>query len=517
MASTSLLRRGNTWFARYNVPQDRWADVGQALGAKGGVKREIVRTLQTTDYREAQRRRERALGAIRADVDAALVAARLRPLTDWTAAWETRAVEHREAIRLHGRQIIHEGEGGDQTLAADIVRETIEGEADVVECRQGLAAAEQFRAIALKTEMTVAQAARQWLAGENGRVRNGTIQSHHGAFRKLGAYLANHEAWPSLEGVAMTAVTRRIAGEVLHSLRETTAAETVQRDFSAYSGLWRWAVRRGYVAENPWADQTAGLKAPRKHDEGQGQERAFSTAELVTLLRAGPGDLAPARGGYAATFWDLFRLCLLTGARPSELLALEIQDVIQDGTALALGRLASKTHNAKRIMPLHPFAQAVITARLAVIPAADLTAPLWPEVPPTGVDQRRSKIISNRFPAVRRRLLGESDEVDLYSFRRSFMTAAETALHGGGRINPQLLALLVGHQRDALSFDLYSDWSRMGRSTLRGTLAEKLTRLREAVEDVVELGFDGAVKEALTGTSGARPAMKRLQPAFRRN
>ena len=490
------------------------------MGASGGVKREIVRTLQTSDYREAQKRRDGAMSAIRTEIDRALVAAKLRPLTDWTADWEARAVQHREAMQGHGSQVIGQWEAGDgafeETLASEIIRETVEAEAEVVERRRGPAAVLQFTSISLQTGLTVAAGARQWLAQQAGRVKNGTLQSHRGAFRKLGAYLAAHHGWPSLEGVSMAAVTRRIAGEVMHSLRETSAAETVQRDFSAYSGLWRWAVRREYAADNPWKDQTAGMKTSRKHDTGRGQERAFSTDELVKLLRAGASDLAPARGAYAATFWDLIRLCLLTGARPSELLALQVRDVIEDGSALALGRDGGKNDSAPRIMPLHRFAQAVVAARLAVIPTSDVTAPLWPEVPPTGVDQRRSKIISNRFPAVRRRLLGPSDEVDFYSFRRAYMTACETAMHGGGRINPQLLALLVGHKRDALSFDLYSDWSRLGRTAMRGGLADKLKTLREAAEDAVQLGLERAVREALEDTAGGRPTMKRLQPAFRR-
>ena len=89
-------------------------------------------------------------------------------------------------------------------------------------------------------------------------------------------------------------------------------------------------------------------------------------------------------------------------------------------------------------------------------------------------------------------------------------------MHGGGRINPQLLALLVGHKRDALSFDLYSDWSRLGRTAMRSGLADKLKTLREAAEDAVELGFERAAQVALEETASARPAMKRLQPAFRR-
>ena len=43
----NLIRRGATWYGRIFIPKDRWADVGKAMGAANGVKREVVRTLQT--------------------------------------------------------------------------------------------------------------------------------------------------------------------------------------------------------------------------------------------------------------------------------------------------------------------------------------------------------------------------------------------------------------------------------------------------------------------------------------
>ncbi len=72
------------------------------------------------------------------------------------------------------------------------------------------------------------------------------------------------------------------------------------RDFSAFSGLWRWAVRRGYAEINPWVDQTASLKTRTAVDKGRKQERACSDDEPVKLLRAGPNDLAPISGGWRA-------------------------------------------------------------------------------------------------------------------------------------------------------------------------------------------------------------------------
>ena len=94
-AMANLLKRGDTYFVRLMIPRDRWADVGKAMGACGGIRREVVRTLQTTNFREAQRRREEGLRAAREMIDAALRRHRLKPLTDWTADWLGRAAERR--------------------------------------------------------------------------------------------------------------------------------------------------------------------------------------------------------------------------------------------------------------------------------------------------------------------------------------------------------------------------------------------------------------------------------------
>ncbi|HXT81696.1 MAG TPA: DUF6538 domain-containing protein, partial [Acetobacteraceae bacterium] len=95
----NLLRRGNTWFARLFIPHDRWADVGKALKVKGGLKREVVRTLGTTDRAEAKRRLTLALAQMQREIDVTLKNAGRKPLTDWTAEWPKRAVELRAAVQ----------------------------------------------------------------------------------------------------------------------------------------------------------------------------------------------------------------------------------------------------------------------------------------------------------------------------------------------------------------------------------------------------------------------------------
>ena len=95
-----LKRIGQTYYVRLIVPRDRWVDVGRATGATPGEKREVVRTLQTRDLKEAHKRRGRALEAIRAALNAKLVSAGRRPLDDgWTPSWEAEALSAREELR----------------------------------------------------------------------------------------------------------------------------------------------------------------------------------------------------------------------------------------------------------------------------------------------------------------------------------------------------------------------------------------------------------------------------------
>lgn len=507
--SVSIFERGGRWSVRVSFPEDRWADIGRVMGATSSIRRDICRTLETSSRREAEERKLGAATAIRTDVDAKLILAKLRPLTDWTAEWMARAVARRSEM-----QVAVEADTPD--YERDSTYDAVEADLQAVRRRRGNEAARMFETVATGQGMTVAEAARQWLAEERPKVLQGTIASHEAALKRLGQFL-EREKMPSLEGVALSAVTRRMAGELLSERRASAAWETVMRDFSAYSGLWRWAIRRGHTVTSPWPDQTSGMKGRQKHDDERGEKRGYSAGELVKLLRAGATELAPGRGGYAATFWDLIRLSLLTGGRASETLSLRVRDVLEDGTAVVFSAEGGKTENAPRIMPLHPFAARVVADRLASLPDRFPDASLWPEVPETGLDRRRSKIISNRYPPIRRRILGDDDGADFHSFRRSLITAGETAIHEGGRLNIDLLHLLDGHKRPGLSLGLYSDWSRMGRAGFRGALGDRLKTLRDAVEDIVALGFDQVVKVALEETAGARPGVVRTAPAFKRH
>lgn len=521
----NLIRRGRTWYARLHIPEGRWSDVGRALGIPSGVCRERVRTLKTQDHREAAQRRDEALAAMRAEVDAALRAAKLRPLTDWTAKWLDRALRHRTALE-DGRKAPHEvwhgldADGADVRLSPEEARrEVIEHDAHEVELRQGRAAAFQFMNVALSDGLTVAEAGRRWLAQVVG-IRVKSINGHESVLRRFSDYLAAHTALGTAETALLSQVSRQIAGEFLEYRLGQVSPAAVQREFSTPSGLWRWAVRRGYADQNPWSDMLADVKsrnAARLDGAEDSDERGFTAAELVKLLNAGPDMLAPNGGGYAATFYDLIRLLTLTGARPLSIMNLTCGDVYRQGGAPAAFVIRrDKTDAGRRVIPLHPAAAAVVAARLACLTDTSDAAPLWPEVPPQGGDADRAKPISTRFIALRRRILPGNEEVELYSFRRAFSTAADAARMHGGRIDTEMTKLLMGHSRGALAYDVYSDWGKLSSPMLLPTLAGRLAPLRAAVEDIVTMGLGPDVVAALESTANNRPVMVRTAPLFRR-
>ncbi len=202
---TNLLRRGLGWYARLSIPRDRWADVGTAMRAPGGVKREIVRTLGTQDPKEAKRRLQPALHAIREDIDGALVAAGMRPLTDWTAAWQVQALERREQLRQWRKQVIGTFEVLDGKTEYNVEVEETQAdvyldlglceELDELASKKGPQAAAQYAQIVQQEGFTVAEGARQWIEQERGVRRNATILSHERTFERLGGEGSRCTQW----------------------------------------------------------------------------------------------------------------------------------------------------------------------------------------------------------------------------------------------------------------------------------------------------------------------------------
>lgn len=514
-----IFRRGQAWFVRVHIPRERWRDVGRIYRSKTGEKRDIVRTLETTDRREALRRRDPAVAAIREDVDSRLRAAGLQPLAgDWTADWGPVAAARREQLRTADATPDPFDDEGDGWTPRALVRDKISEEAQELYETQGADAANAYWAVATGGSLTVQEAADRWLAGlEAGKQnRQQTINGHRAALELLGAFLKAEKGLPALSAVALPIISRRIANDFVTWRQTTNSAKTkrpvspktIQRELSSFNGLWRWALRGDHAAQNPWTDQASSLPDPRRArhagDDREDGKRPYSPAELVALLKATGKDWSPNGGGYGATLWDMLRLGLLTGCRADELASLRVADFV-DGTSIRIRM--GKTGNARRTLPLHAAAQRVLVERLAQLPDTAPTAPLFPEIPAQGPDQKRGKMLTTRFlPAMRRILkdagLETTGEVDLHSLRRSFAQHVRNAMQEDGGVDTVLLGALMGHSESTLALKVY------GRNTLP-------QHLRQAVDAMGEKGLPEEVRQALEETAGQRPRMVRFVPVER--
>ena len=95
----NLRRIGMTYYVRFIIPKDRWDD------CEG--KREVVRTLQTRDLKEARKRRFHALEAIKAELNDKLIGRGLKSLdANWTPDWQTRALEDNAKISRQPKMMI---------------------------------------------------------------------------------------------------------------------------------------------------------------------------------------------------------------------------------------------------------------------------------------------------------------------------------------------------------------------------------------------------------------------------
>jgi integrase len=504
----NILRRGGTYYARLFIPADRWADVGKARGASGGITREVVRSLQTGDLREARKRLRPALAAIQADVDAKLAAAGRRPLTEWSASWTDRALFLREALQSASDDKVIQGTthrdsaSGEEVFLGDTERDllldAIGEETAQLAKLQGDAVAASFRKAVTADSLSLHEASARWLAEQTGARRLKTIEGHKRVLKLLDGFLRECHELPSLVSTTFNDVTRRMAGEFIAWRVAQVSPAAVKREASTMMGLWRWGVRRGHTDLNPWVDQTAGLRVSADNDEDTAK-RAFTVPEVVTLLRATGSDWAPNGGGYGATLWDATRLALLSGLRAGELADLRVRDVIEGGTAVSIRR--GKTKNAPRLVPLPKVAQRVLAARLASLPDHTPDAPLWPEIPFLGLTNSRGGKLSDRFRKAKERLLPKAEGVDMHSLRRSYATMLEAAMNAGGKsVTGPIIATLMGHARGTMALDRYSSgpvWKAA----------------QAAVADLETLGIPAEVATALAETQGQRPAMVRLAPA----
>ncbi|MBU6407888.1 MAG: tyrosine-type recombinase/integrase [Alphaproteobacteria bacterium] len=126
---------------------------------------------------------------------------------------------------------------------------------------------------------------------------------------------------------------------------------TAVRTMITLAAMFNWAVKRGFLAENP-ARNVTRLKLDR-------QERFLSSAEFEVLFSA--IEACEQESSIHASHAAIIRLLAYTGCRKSEILGLRWSEVDADRGAINLPSVRSKT-GAKRI-PISSRALAIIQAQ----------------------------------------------------------------------------------------------------------------------------------------------------------
>ena len=420
------LRRGR-WFVRIRLP----SDLAKLLG-----RTHIVRSLGTSDLAVARQRRRAALAAILTWQASQTV------LDDWTPAraWRTVTNGSSDAVIPF-------------SITPRMNRSRRQPSSSTSSKPMGNAPAKvgKDRVDSLKMLLE------RWLAENPAGNTQQTLAMHRVAMRPL---LAKHSTLLPNE------VTRRVAGDFVSEMIAAEASQkTVNRKLSSISSFWRWMEWRGFVEQNPWGRQGAYAAKPKRFGP---KKRAYSAAELVTLLGSTPEEVAGER--YGTMIRDLMRLGLLTGCRIGELCAFRVEDVMLEARAVRIPE--GKTENARRVVPIHNLIWPIIVRRAQ----AAHDGWLFPDLTPGGPDGKRSWFVVKRFSSFRQATLGEDKAVDFHSFRRTFATYLERASVTCISVNTSTIAELMGHSKPTLALAVYSS----------GLVPAQLRAAIDALDAVIE-------------------------------
>ncbi|MCB9942610.1 MAG: tyrosine-type recombinase/integrase [Geminicoccaceae bacterium] len=297
-----------------------------------------------------------------------------------------------------------------------------------------------------------------WLNEAGGTFTKQTSFQHRTAIE---LFMSSHDRQLQID-----AVSRRVAGEFVSTvlLASGRKAATINRIISSLSSMWRWAVRRGLAADNPWTNQSV---VPARQSRSE-KKRPYQASELKKLLFSNPRPVVGGR--YGGALRDLIRLGLLTGARINELCELHKADIDLADRSITIRE--GKTSNAERIIPVHPRLCGLLERRLC----SGSDEFLFPELTPGGPDGKRSWYASKRYTAFRRATLGDDRTVDFHSYRRTFATYLEHASTIDPAVNASVIAELMGHSKQSLALNLYSG----------GLKVEHLRRAIALLDEVIE-------------------------------
>lgn len=398
--------------------------VPTAMRAKVG-KAHIKVPLGTADPLEA----EILKGPIVAQIMSDLRGVKVARTKEGRAALE-RALLWRDALRDHENT-------PDGVDARSVLLETV---VEPMAAAEGEEFAERFLAVADGQATPIAPAVDLWVAANH--YQGHTEHKARHAAAVLIRWCETSKLFPCFEAVDR-AQGSKFVFETYVSKQVNSA--TANDHISWITRLWKWQIANStWKGENFWSDLRISDKAAKRMGEKKRSKRPFTNAEVKALLASQTG------GKSHQTLLDFITVLALSGLRTGELVALTVDDVVDDCFHVRSG----KTDAAERAVPIHTSLMALIGRRVEGKKAGDR---LFDDLPGSeDTKRRRGAALSQAFTRYRRKLgIGEKgansrqDTADMHSFRRWFIDRAKARLvEPGIGYTGWTIAEVVGHSTD---------------------------------------------------------------------
>lgn len=432
-----LERHGDQYRVVVKVPPELRQWVGKA---------HLKRGLKTDSLAEANRRKWPVIKELKEDI---LRVRRTRGYAETTSKDPLIAEALRRKQEIEEEEFDPNFDPEENYSAADSMADR----AYEIEARDGLARAKEFADVALGRRTPIEELVGSWLMEV--KVRPRTEADYRRAIEKFVAWCRSIRVEPTVE-----ACTRKVVGRFIRKafIEVDTDPKTTNKYVSALSSYWRWLIKRGHAAENPWSNQSVPKGKTRTTSPGR-DKREFSDVELRCLFdrRHKKPDVELPRWQKRSGAWDalpdVMRIAAFSGMRIEEIANLSVANCrggVFDVTS-------AKTKAGIRRVPIHPELKAIVVRRSD---GKDDDAPLIHELkePPIGSKLERSMPLVKAFVTYRR-MLGVDDRkdrerqsrIDFHSFRRWFITKAE-----GAGIAPHIISAVVGHERQGMTLGVYS-------------------------------------------------------------
>lgn len=381
-----LQRIGNRWYARIPVPNKLRKEMGPYYR----------KALDTSDINEARKRRWDVLEAARAKFARAAGKGAVGK-ADAEASYATFRAKLRDEV---GPPVVVNALDGEEMLNPNL-----DNLVDELEEAGALENPEMRDALRdhVRGQEPVSETLKSYL--EANPKRSKTTEANYNTTVKL--WQEKHKDRP------IYGVTRKQAVEWLEEVAEGKARDTVKRYATVMSHLWAWAHRKEEdPPKNPFEGALKGIGKKGRATESYG---FYDDEELKRAYAAVANDdeLRP-----------VFLISVYTGFRLDECLRAE-RETLNGVECFVLK--AGKTHNASRVVPVHPKLKGVVAPKDA-----------------------KASTLSVRYGRLMRAIKMPKGKT-FHSLRKAFTTALERA-----GCPEAIAARLVGHAPLGITYKIYS-------------------------------------------------------------